>query len=256
MGSLFPLLEKHMKRATSGSPGKPAEGKVESYLMSCGSWDLRELIDVDSEVVFELASYILQEAKGDFSSNEVVRSDLKKLPALPTQALKEHPSLAYCEDRVIEYYKKLNGQTRGQAIVNYMSIVESLPTYGVHYYAVKDKQGIPWWLGLSYKGIFQYDYHDKVKPRKTKILTSTVCQTLPGRGWSPQLLSGVHLVFLTLCYACRKHYEAIHMGLEIGTVPHGHLCFLHSDLGKVGQVERVGCVVLDTENHRVPKYRG
>ncbi|KAI2555087.1 FERM domain containing 4A, partial [Homo sapiens] len=50
------------------------------------------------------------EAKGDFSSflgplydrtkeqratNEVVRSDLKKLPALPTQALKEHPSLAY-----------------------------------------------------------------------------------------------------------------------------------------------------------------
>ncbi|XP_029094885.1 FERM domain-containing protein 4A isoform X2 [Monodon monoceros] len=99
-------------------------------------------------------------------SNEVVRTDLKKLPALPTQALKEHPSLAYCEDRVIEHYKKLNGQTRGQAIVNYMSIVESLPTYGVHYYAVKDKQGIPWWLGLSYKGIFQYDYHDKVKPRK------------------------------------------------------------------------------------------
>ncbi|XP_048409938.1 FERM domain-containing protein 4A isoform X8 [Stegostoma tigrinum] len=47
-----------------------------------------------------------------------------------------------------------------------MSIAESLPTYGVHYYAVKDKQGIPWWLGLSYKGIFQYDYHDKVKPRK------------------------------------------------------------------------------------------
>ncbi|KAF4793971.1 FERM domain-containing protein 4A [Turdus rufiventris] len=100
-------------------------------------------------------------------SNEVVRNELKKLPALPTPALKEHPSLAYCEDRVIEHYKKLNGQTRGQAIVNYMSIVESLPTYGVHYYAVKDKQGIPWWLGLSYKGIFQYDYHDKVKPRKT-----------------------------------------------------------------------------------------
>ncbi|KAL7982769.1 hypothetical protein Chor_010367 [Crotalus horridus] len=126
----------------------------------------QELIEVDSEVVFELAAYILQEAKGDFSSNETVRTDLKKLPALPTQALKEHPSLAYCEDRVIEHYKKLNGQTRGQAIVNYMSIVESLPTYGVHYYAVKDKQGIPWWLGLSYKGIFQYDYHDKVKPRK------------------------------------------------------------------------------------------
>ncbi|XP_077025493.1 FERM domain-containing protein 4A isoform X9 [Tamandua tetradactyla] len=139
---------------------------IELFFLNAKACIYKELIDVDSEVVFELASYILQEAKGDFSSNEVVRSDLKKLPALPTQALKEHPSLAYCEDRVIEHYKKLNGQTRGQAIVNYMSIVESLPTYGVHYYAVKDKQGIPWWLGLSYKGIFQYDYHDKVKPRK------------------------------------------------------------------------------------------
>uniref|UniRef100_A0AAV2KTB2 FERM domain-containing protein n=1 Tax=Knipowitschia caucasica TaxID=637954 RepID=A0AAV2KTB2_KNICA len=126
----------------------------------------KELIEVESDVVFELASYILQEAKGDFTSNDATRADLKKLPALPTQALKEHPSLAYCEDRVIEHYKKLSGQSRGQAIVNYMSIVESLPTYGVHYYAVKDKQGIPWWLGLSYKGIFQYDYQDKVKPRK------------------------------------------------------------------------------------------
>ncbi|XP_041444395.1 FERM domain-containing protein 4A isoform X2 [Xenopus laevis] len=139
---------------------------IELFFLNAKSCIYKELIDVESEVVFELAAFILQEAKGDFTSDELTRADLKKLPALPTQALKEHPSLAYCEDRVIEYYKKLNGQTRGQAIVNYMSIVESLPTYGVHYYAVKDKQGIPWWLGLSHKGIFQYDHHDKVKPRK------------------------------------------------------------------------------------------
>ncbi|XP_022535286.1 FERM domain-containing protein 4A isoform X6 [Astyanax mexicanus] len=139
---------------------------IELFFLNAKSCIYKELIEVDSEVVFELASYILQEAKGDFTSNEATHSDLKKLPALPTQALKEHPSLAYCEERVIEHYKKLSGQSRGQAIVNYMSIVESLPTYGVHYYAVKDKQGIPWWLGLSYKGIFQYDYQDKVKPRK------------------------------------------------------------------------------------------
>ncbi|KAK7891477.1 hypothetical protein WMY93_023440 [Mugilogobius chulae] len=139
---------------------------IELFFLNAKNIIYKELIEVESEVVFELASYILQEAKGDFTSNDATRADLKKLPALPTQALKEHPSLAYCEDRVIEHYKKLNGQSRGQAIVNYMSIVESLPTYGVHYYAVKDKQGIPWWLGLSYKGIFQYDHQDKVKPRK------------------------------------------------------------------------------------------
>ncbi|XP_013867796.1 FERM domain-containing protein 4A isoform X7 [Austrofundulus limnaeus] len=139
---------------------------IELFFLNAKSIIYKELIEVDSEIVFELASYILQEAKGDLNSDDATRSDLKKLPALPTQALKEHPSLAYCEERVIEHYKKLSGQSRGQAIVNYMSIVESLPTYGVHYYAVKDKQGIPWWLGLSYKGIFQYDYQDKVKPRK------------------------------------------------------------------------------------------
>uniref|UniRef100_A0AAY4EB61 FERM domain-containing protein n=1 Tax=Denticeps clupeoides TaxID=299321 RepID=A0AAY4EB61_9TELE len=106
------------------------------------------------------------EAKGDYTSDETTRADLKKLPTLPTKVLKEHPSLAYCEERVIEHYKPLKGLSRGQAIVQYLTLVESLPTYGVHYYEVKDKQGIPWWLGISYKGIGQYDLQDKVKPRK------------------------------------------------------------------------------------------
>ncbi|XP_062396125.1 FERM domain-containing protein 4B [Sardina pilchardus] len=123
-------------------------------------------IEVESEVVFKLAAHALQEAKGDYSSDETTRTELKKLPTLPTKVLKEHPSLAYCEERVIEHYKLLQGLTRGQAIVQYLALVESLPTYGVHYYEVKDKQGLPWWLGISYKGIGQYDLQDKVKPRK------------------------------------------------------------------------------------------
>ncbi|XP_052535217.1 FERM domain-containing protein 4B isoform X7 [Tympanuchus pallidicinctus] len=99
-------------------------------------------------------------------SDENTRKDLKTLPVFPTKTLQEHPSLAYCEDRVIEHYTQIKGLTRGQAIVQYMRVVEALPTYGVHYYGVKDKQGIPWWLGISYKGIGQYDLQDKVKPRK------------------------------------------------------------------------------------------
>lgn len=31
---------------------------------------------------------------------------------------------------------------------------------------MQDKQGIPWWLGVSYKGIGQFDLQDKLKPRK------------------------------------------------------------------------------------------
>ena len=33
----------------------------------------------------------------------------------------------------------------------------------------QDKQGLPWWLGISYKGIGQYDLQDKVKPRKVSM---------------------------------------------------------------------------------------
>ncbi|XP_026069241.1 FERM domain-containing protein 4B-like isoform X2 [Carassius auratus] len=125
-----------------------------------------ENIEVESEIVFKLAAYTVQEAYGDYTSDESSRSDLKKLPAFPTAVLKEHPSLVFCEDKVIEHYKKLKGLSRGQAIIRYLTLVESLPAYGVHFYKVKDKQGIPWWLGISYKGIGQYDLQDKLKPRK------------------------------------------------------------------------------------------
>ncbi|XP_069062691.1 FERM domain-containing protein 4B isoform X2 [Pleurodeles waltl] len=139
---------------------------VELFFLNTKSCVHKGQIEVESNTIFKLAALILQEANGDYTSDEKARNDLKSLPALPTRTLQEHPSLAYCEDRVIEYYRKLKGVTRGKAIVQYMTIVEALPTYGVHYYGVKDKQGIPWWLGISYKGIGQYDLQDKVKPRK------------------------------------------------------------------------------------------
>lgn len=139
---------------------------VELFFLNAKSLVFNETIEVQSENVFKLAAFALQEAKGDFISAESTRSDLKQLPLLPTRVLREHPSLNYCEDKVIEHYRKLTGLTRGQAIVQYLALVESLPTYGVHYYPVKDKQELPWWLGVSYKGIGQYDQQDKLKPRK------------------------------------------------------------------------------------------
>ncbi|XP_041743748.2 FERM domain-containing protein 4B isoform X1 [Coregonus clupeaformis] len=139
---------------------------VELFFLNAKLSVFNEIIEVESENVFKLAAYALQEAKGDYTSVESSRSDLKKLPVLPTRVLREHPSLVYCEDRVIEHYENLKGLSRGQAIVQYLALVESLPTYGVHYYPVKDKQGLPWWLGISYKGIGQYNLQDKLKPRK------------------------------------------------------------------------------------------
>ncbi|XP_037304354.2 FERM domain-containing protein 4B isoform X2 [Pungitius pungitius] len=139
---------------------------VELFFLNAKSLVFNETIEVESENVFKLAAFALQEAKGEYTSADKARSDLKQLPLLPTKVLREHPSLNFCEDKVIEHYTKLKGLTRGQAIVQYLALVESLPTYGVHYYPVKDKQGLPWWLGVSYKGIGQYDLQDKLKPRK------------------------------------------------------------------------------------------
>lgn len=139
---------------------------VELFHLNAKQLIFRGQIECDSETVFELAAYVLQASFGDFSDDETVRAELKKLPLIPTSALREHPSISYCEDQVIAYYKKLIGISKGLAIVNYMSIVESLPTYGTHYYEVKDKKDIPWWLGLSHKGIAVYDKADKKEPRK------------------------------------------------------------------------------------------
>ncbi|XP_050711129.1 uncharacterized protein LOC126995539 isoform X1 [Eriocheir sinensis] len=47
-----------------------------------------------------------------------------------------------------------------------MSLVERLPTYGTHYYEVRDRSNLPWYLGLSHRGIAQYDFLDKKKPRR------------------------------------------------------------------------------------------
>ncbi|ELK25513.1 FERM domain-containing protein 4B [Myotis davidii] len=173
---------------------------VELFFLNAKSCVHKGQIEVDSETVFRLAALALQLPlrgltlhtldltvvvlpprlgsgcvtgcitvfvfESSLYLDENARKDLRTLSAFPTRTLQEHPSLAYCEDRVIEHYLKTRGLTRGQAVVQYMKIVEALPTYGVHYYAVKDKQGLPWWLGISYKGIGQYDLQDKVKPRK------------------------------------------------------------------------------------------
>ncbi|XP_071036735.1 FERM domain-containing protein 4A isoform X4 [Parasteatoda tepidariorum] len=139
---------------------------VEAFFLQTQSLVYNGFIEVNSDKAFQLAALVLQVTHGSFTNDDVAKQQLKKLPVLPTSALRDHPSLPVCEERVLEQYKSIQGQSRGSAIVNYMRIVESLPTYGVHYYEVKDKAGIPWWLGISYKGICQYDYSDRKVPRK------------------------------------------------------------------------------------------
>ena len=137
---------------------------IELFYLQARSLIFRGALEAEPEIVFQLAALSLQAAYGDFVDEPTTRSMVKKSPILPANVLKEHPSMAFCEDQVIEHYQKMRGQTRGQAVVNYMTIVESMPTYGVHYFEVYDKRQSPWWLGLSCRGIAQYAYGNRRVP--------------------------------------------------------------------------------------------
>ena len=137
---------------------------IELFYLQARSLIFRGTLEIEAEIVFQLAALALQASFGDYVDEATTRNLVKKSPILPASVLKEHPSLTTCEDRVIEHYQKTKGQTRGQAVVNYMTIVESMPTYGVHYFEVFDKRQSPWWLGLSCRGIAQYAYNDRKVP--------------------------------------------------------------------------------------------
>ncbi|XP_029843527.3 FERM domain-containing protein 4A isoform X2 [Ixodes scapularis] len=139
---------------------------VEAFYLQCKSLIAKGSLEVDSETVFQLAALVLQATYGNYVDDQTTKNYLKKLPVLPTSTLKEHPSISFCEGKVIEQYQELAGRSRGSSIISYMNLVETMPTYGIHFYEVKDKGGIPWWVGLSCRGVSQYDYTDKKIPRK------------------------------------------------------------------------------------------
>ncbi len=137
---------------------------IELFYLQARGLVFRGTLEAEADIVFQLAALALQSAQGDPPQEEAAaRALIRKSAVLPAAVLKEHPS-AHCEDRVLEHWQKTRGQTRGQAVVNYMSIVESMPTYGVHYFEVLDKRQTAWWLGLSCRGIAQYAHADRRTP--------------------------------------------------------------------------------------------
>ncbi|OQV23252.1 FERM domain-containing protein 4A [Hypsibius exemplaris] len=139
---------------------------VELLYLQARSLVVKGVIQIEQETAFELAAYGLQAAYGDFIDKETMDEHLKKDPALSAKIMKESASPLYCEERIIDYYKNLKGLLRGNAIVNYMTIIESLSTYGIHYYDVTDKSGGAYLLGISCKGLGQYRTTDKRIPER------------------------------------------------------------------------------------------
>ncbi|XP_054158811.1 probable serine/threonine-protein kinase DDB_G0282963 [Oppia nitens] len=146
---------------------------VELFYLQARSLVANQVIQVDQDTGWQLSALVMQATYGDYTDDDdndsKCKNQLKRhqQQLIPTYLLKELPSLAACEEKIIGHYRQLTGQTRGQSIVKYMSLIEKQPTYGVHFYEVRDKSGIPYWLGLSYKGIDQFDYADRRIPRRT-----------------------------------------------------------------------------------------
>lgn len=58
-------------------------------------------------------------------------------------------------------------------VCSFLQTAERSSTHGCHFYQVRDKAGQPWTVGISNKGIFQYDPADISKPKKVLYLPNT-----------------------------------------------------------------------------------
>ena len=122
-------------------------------------------IEIGNELLYELSALVTQSVIGDFKSESETIKALKNQSILPKSFLAS-PNSAFKEQKIINYYKKCSNLNRGQCIVNYLSIIEKLCNYGVHYYEVKDKSSMKWYLGISFRGIGLYEYNNKMTPKK------------------------------------------------------------------------------------------
>lgn len=118
------------------------------------------------EEVFHLAALSLQAAHGDYTDDSAVLQLLKRTAVLPSTVLNFCSTMQQCEERVCEEYRSIVGTSRGSAIVSYLSVVEKLPAYGVHFYTVTDKSRCHCLLGISSRGIAQYPLTDKAAPKR------------------------------------------------------------------------------------------
>ena len=57
-----------------------------------------------------------------------------------------------------------------------MSLTVYKITRVVGFFSFQDKKDIPWWLGISYKGIGVYDKNDKNVPRKVGNIPQALLQ--------------------------------------------------------------------------------
>ena len=88
-----------------------AENKtIELFYLQARNLIFRGSLEVDSDIVFQLAALALQASHGDHVDETTTRSLIRKSPILPSNVLKDFPSMTSCEDAVMGHYTKTKGR--------------------------------------------------------------------------------------------------------------------------------------------------
>ncbi|CAF3334463.1 unnamed protein product [Rotaria sp. Silwood1] len=126
----------------------------------------RGIIDTNDNTLFQLAGLVVQAVAGDYTNDEAAINIIKRACVLPKRVVERNISRRYCEDQIINHYKACRELVRGLCIVKYMMLAENLPSYGSHYFLVRNKNNVYAYLGISFIGISVYNYHDRETPVK------------------------------------------------------------------------------------------
>ncbi|UJR25952.1 hypothetical protein I4U23_007300 [Adineta vaga] len=124
------------------------------------------IIDTNDNTLFQLAGLVIQAIVGDYTNDEAASNIIKRVCILPKRVIERNTSRKYCEDQIINHYKACREIARGLCIVKYMMLAENLPSYGSHYFLVRNKNNVLAYLGISFIGISVYSYHDRETPLK------------------------------------------------------------------------------------------
>lgn len=110
--------------------------------------------------------------EGDFISESATRHHLDAKKLIPDEVLvAQGSSLETCASKVSAEYETLKGMDQASAILTFMTIAQTLPQYGMHFFQVKDKSGVPWLLGVSPRGIGQFYFSNPNTPRQVRLDT-------------------------------------------------------------------------------------
>lgn len=92
---------------------------------------------VDS--VCNLTACVMQAHFGNFTDEEKAMKQLQELDVIPEQ-LPDEQSRDVSEARIVALYKNMKGLSRGESVIRFLDIVQSLSSYGSHMFKVKDKK--------------------------------------------------------------------------------------------------------------------